>query len=144
MRWEDFARAAPELAGFGRQRLEGRIAYLATSRADGSPRVHPVSPILGGGYLLLFMYPTSPKGKDLQRDDRYALHCAVEDKEGGSGEFHVRGRARLVDAPEYWQAASPQGETLRQKYILFELGVDFAQSTVYTDDRPVHQRWSSA
>ena len=39
--WSQFAAAAPDLAAFGKQRLEKRIAYLATIRPDGSPRVHP-------------------------------------------------------------------------------------------------------
>jgi hypothetical protein len=41
--WSHLAAAMPDLASFGRQRLEGRIAHLATVRPDGSPRVHPVS-----------------------------------------------------------------------------------------------------
>ncbi|MCA1555037.1 MAG: pyridoxamine 5'-phosphate oxidase family protein, partial [Chloroflexi bacterium] len=74
--WANFAAAAPELAAFGAQRLHGSVAYLATIRPDGAPRVHPVTPIIGEGHLFVFMEPTSPKGKDLQRDNRYALHCA--------------------------------------------------------------------
>jgi hypothetical protein len=35
----------------------------------------------------------SVKGKDIQRDDRYPLHCSVEDSNGGEGEFYVRGHA---------------------------------------------------
>lgn len=42
--WTDFGAAAPNLESFGRQRLEGRVGYLATIRANGSPRVHPVAP----------------------------------------------------------------------------------------------------
>jgi hypothetical protein len=81
--WTDFAAEVPHLEVVGRRRLERRIAYLATIRADGSPRVHPVSPFIGGGCLALFMEPTSPKVADLRRDARYALHCSVEDNEGG-------------------------------------------------------------
>ena len=48
------------------------------------PRVHPVTPIVGSGKLFVFMEPTSPKGKDLMRDGRYALHCGIEgNNEGG-------------------------------------------------------------
>ncbi|MGH2405330.1 MAG: pyridoxamine 5'-phosphate oxidase family protein, partial [bacterium] len=52
------------------------MAYLATLRGDGAPRVHPVTPIVGEGRLFLFMEPTSPKGHDLRRDGRYALHSS--------------------------------------------------------------------
>jgi len=44
--WGEFAEA-PELAAFGEERFRAvRLAYLATVRADGSPRVHPFTPIL--------------------------------------------------------------------------------------------------
>jgi hypothetical protein len=96
--WTEFAKQAPELAEFGKTRFQSEVAYLGTLRADGSPRVHPVTPIIGDE-LFLFMEPTSPKGKDLQRDSRYTLHCSVEDSDGGEGEFYVRGRAKLIDDP---------------------------------------------
>ena len=96
--WLEFAQHAPELAEFGKARFQSGVAYLGTLRADGSPRVHPVTPIIGE-QLFLFMEPTSPKGKDLQRDARYTLHCSVEDSSGGDGEFYVRGRATLTDDP---------------------------------------------
>jgi hypothetical protein len=38
--WRKFEFAAPELAALGSARLTGRIAYFATIRADGAPRVH--------------------------------------------------------------------------------------------------------
>lgn len=88
--WEEFTQQAPELAVFGKARFESGVAYLGTLRADGGPRVHPVTPIIGE-HLFLFMEPTSPKGKDLQRNARYTLHCSVEDSSGGGGEFYVRG-----------------------------------------------------
>jgi len=62
--------------------------------------VHPVTPILGAGRLFVFMEPTSPKGHDLRRDGRYALHSAVRDTEGSNGEFIVTGKARLVSDPQ--------------------------------------------
>src|SRR5688572_17938176 len=91
--WEDFASAEPELAAYGEQRLKAGPAFLATVRADGLPRVHPVTPIIGEGHLLLFMEPTSPKGQDLQRGSGYALHCWVSNNEGGEGEFRLTGHA---------------------------------------------------
>jgi hypothetical protein len=51
--WSDFQTAAPDLAAFGQTRFANRVAYLATLRADGSPRLHPVTPIIGGGHLYL-------------------------------------------------------------------------------------------
>ena len=143
--WDEFERAAPELAAFGATRFSG-VAYLATVRADGAPRVHPVTPIVGEGRLMLYMEPTSPKGKDLQRDGRYQLHCAVENSGGGQGEFYVTGRARVVSEAEtdIWALAARVGYKPKPHYILFELGVESAFSTVYEAEEVVRRRWKAS
>lgn len=129
--WLEFSQQAPELAAFGAARFGSGVAYLATVRADGGPRVHPVTPIMGEE-LFLFMEPTSPKGKDLQRDGRFALHCAVEDSGGGGGEFYVRGRAQLTDDPlRREQAIRAASYAPQERYILFVLAVEFAFMNVY-------------
>lgn len=142
--WAEFARADPELAARGAERLHGQVAYLGTVRGDGSPRVHPVTPIVGDGRLFLFMEPTSPKGNDLRREPRYALHSAVADGSGGGGEFHLRGSARPVDDAAVRQAAvAAASYAPRERYVLFELEVDGAMLTVYADERPVRRRWGA-
>jgi hypothetical protein len=141
--WKEFTHQAPELAAFGQARFQSEVAYLGTVRADGSPRVHPVTPILGE-QLFLFMEPTSPKGKDLQRDPRYALHCSVEDSSGGGGEFYIRGRAALIDEPHVReQAVRASSYTPQDRYILFVLTVEFAFMNTYVGDQPTPRRWSS-
>src|SRR5512139_3782747 len=124
--WAEFTQHAPELAAFGESRFRSGVAYLGTLRADGGPRVHPVTPIVGE-QLFLFMEPTSPKGKDLQRDARYTLHCAVEDSSGGEGEFYVRGRAILTDDP-FMRAQAVKASTYapEDRYILFVLSIEYA------------------
>jgi hypothetical protein len=141
--WGDFESAAAELAAFGRERFaETDVAYLATVDADGAPRVHPVTPIIGGGHLFVFMEPTSPKGKDLQRGSRYALHCGVGGPDGGGGEFFIRGSAMLVSDPETRAVAVKSSSyNPQERYILFELGVDEASSTVYEGGKPKRKRW---
>ena len=141
--WLEFAQQAPELAEFGQARFQTGVAYLGTVRADGSPRVHPVTPIIGG-QLFLFMEPASPKGKDLQHDARYTLHCAVEDSNGGGGEFYVRGRAALIDDPlirEQAVRAAPYPP--QERYILFVLTIEFAFMNRYVDGHPNSRRWHS-
>src|SRR5690349_2055990 len=124
--WKEFARQAPELAEFGRKRFGSGVAYLGTLRVDGSPRVHPVTPIISDE-LYLFMEPTSPKGRDLERDNRYSLHCAVENMDGGEGEFYVRGRARRTNDPAIReQAVKAANYAPKDRYILFILTVEFA------------------
>lgn len=141
MSWSDFENAAPELAAFGAARLNGTVAYLATTRRDGAPRVHPVTPIIGEGRFFLFMEPTSPKAKDLQRDGRYAIHCAMTNSSGASGEFWCAGRAQLIDDATARALAAQLGYPPKEHYILFELDVDRAQSTVYQGN-PVRTQWN--
>src|SRR5687767_6093784 len=96
-RWGDFAAAEPELAAFVWERLRTAPAYLATVRADGAPRVHPVTPIATADGLYVFMEPTSPKGTDLRERGWFALHNAVPDNAGTGGEASLRGTGRAVD-----------------------------------------------
>jgi hypothetical protein len=139
--WKAFAQHAPDFADFGKARFQSEVAYLGTIRADGSPRVHPVTPIVGD-QLYLFMEPTSPKGKDLQRDARYSLHCSVEDSSGGGGEFYVRGRAKFTDDPLVReQAIRASSYTPQDRYILFILSVEFAFMNNYVDGKPDTRRW---
>ncbi len=143
MSWNTLATADPDLAAWGAARFDrSGVAYLATVRGDGAPRVFPVTPIIGDGRLFLFMEPTSPKGHDLQRDGRYALHCSVEDASGGGGEFFIAGRARVVDDRAMRQIATKAARfTPAERYILFELQLDHASSTIYDDGTPVRTRW---
>ena len=141
--WTEFARLAPELAEFGRARFQSGVAYLGSLRADGGPRVHPVTPILGG-QLFLFMEPTSPKGKDLERDPRYTLHCSVEDMSGGGGEFYVRGSAtRIHDPLIRAQAIAACSYTPEERYILFAFSVEFAFMNLYTEGQSNPRSWQA-
>ncbi|NDJ35173.1 MAG: pyridoxamine 5'-phosphate oxidase [Chloroflexi bacterium] len=142
--WRDFEAAAPDLAAFGKARFNGSVAYLATIRKDGSPRVHPITPIIGHGHLFVFMFPDSPKGHDLRRDPRYALHCGVEDSDGGGGEFIVHGRATPVEDPAVRAlAVDASSYTPKAVYVLFDLGIQRVLATRYVDGDPVRHRWSA-
>lgn len=142
MKWGEFETAAPELAAFGKARLHGKVAYLATTQKDGAPRVHPVTPEIGEGHLFVFMEPTSPKGKDLQRDGRFALHCAVSDTTGESGEFWCMGLATLILDPAVRAvAARISSYSPAARYILFELDIRRAQATVYENGGVVRTGW---
>ena len=144
MSWKNLEEKQPELAAFGAERLKDKVAYLATIRKDGSPRVHPLTPIIGQGHLFVFKEPTSPKGHDLRRDRRYAMHCSVSDNSGAGGEFIISGRARLVDNPELRALAVKLASySPNDRYILFEFGIENAASTVYLDDQAVRRHWKS-
>lgn len=143
--WGTFRAQDPALATIGRERLAGRVCYLATSRAtDGAPRVHPVTPVISEQRLFLFMEPTSPKGSDLDRDARYALHCGVEDESGGDGEFFVSGIAERVTDPSLRREATGAATySPEDRHVLFHLLVQRAMLRRYEAGAPVSQRWGS-
>jgi hypothetical protein len=145
IRWAAFAEAEPELAAFGAGRLGTPPAYLATLRSDGTPRVHPVTPVLTADGLYVFMEPTSPKGRDLRESGRYSMHNGVPDTDGTGGEFSVRGVAVPVDeAATRATAVEAASYSPADRYVLFELLVDEARCNGYGDvPLPEHRRWSA-
>ncbi len=142
MSWRIFEVQAPEIAAFGSARLNGKVAYLATIRKDGSPRVHPFTPIIGEGHFFAFMEPTSPKGHDLNRDGRFAIHCSVTDTSGESGEFIITGKAKQIHDPELRALATNVSSYVpAERYILFEFDIESAALTEYKEGEPVRDRW---
>jgi hypothetical protein len=90
--WEEFERSAPQCAAVAERVWPGitaldrgerappsmpcfRVAYLATVRTDGAPRLHPFCPILAAGMLFAAIPLSSPKGRDLRRDSRCVVHA---------------------------------------------------------------------
>ena len=74
--WSEFAAAEPRLADGIRALLYQYgpgLGYLATVRADGGPRVHPVCPGHHRRRPLLLRHRLA-QARDLERDGRYALH----------------------------------------------------------------------
>lgn len=142
MSWKILESEVPEIAEFAKARLYGKVAYLATIRKDGSPRVHPFTPIIGEGHFFIFMEPTSPKGHDLRRDPRYAIHCTVTDSSGESGEVIITGKAKFIDDPELRALAvkiCPYKPA--ERYILFEFHIESAMTTEYPGGEPVRKHW---
>ncbi len=143
--WIDLVDQAPALARFGAERMAIPPSYLATVRADGRPRVHPVTPIVAPMGLFLFMEPSSPKGSDLREGRPYALHTRVPDDAGTGGEFWITGHGQFIEDPvvqgDVAEAASydPQPH-----YVLFELTVLEARGNGYGDvPLPDPRRWSA-
>jgi len=95
MHWSEIERHQPHLADLGRQRLLGPgVVLVATIRRDGTPRLSPVEPFVMDGALWLSMMWDSTKATDLLRDPRILVHSVISSRDGGEGEFKVRGAAR--------------------------------------------------
>ena len=123
---------------------------VATVRADGGPRVHPMCPIISDDGLFAFLLP-SPKRADLHRDPRFAMHSFPADDNEDA--FYLTGTAapvgdadvrRTVEAQlieERSLRAAPPGLDAQE---LFEFALDRCLHTVtkgHGDLHPVFSRW---
>jgi hypothetical protein len=147
--WKEFAAAAPELARVGRSLLnqfDVGLAFLATIRKDGAPRLHPVCPVLSEDRLFVLITPESPKRHDLLRDGRYALQTFPQPKPG-SDEFYIAGRALVVDDPAARSAVLRDAKHMADpRETSFELWIDRVMHTRWEQEltpalRSVYQTW---
>jgi hypothetical protein len=150
--WKEFAAVEPDLADVGRSLLfqfKVGLAFLATVRKDGAPRLHPVCPVLSSDRLFVLIIPTSPKRHDLLRDGRYALQTFPQPKPG-SDEFYIAGKAVGVDDPAIRAAILRDAKHMADaSEIAFELWIDHVMYTrwenVLTPQMcSVHQKWRAA
>jgi hypothetical protein len=152
--WGAFAEQAPELAEAGRALLYQfgpGLAYLATVRPDGGPRLHPVCVNLVEGGLYSLVVP-SPKRLDLLRDGRFALHSfsspTVDD------EFFLAGRAIHHEnaslVAKVRTAQQVTGATTSDTEALFEYQLERALYSRYKPRGepdnwpPVYLKWAAA
>ena len=97
MSWPTFSNEAPELAGRVRSCFEAHLHHvLATLRRDGSPRVSGTEVRWYDGHVWLGSMPRSSKGRDLRRDERFALHSAPVDVELTDGDARISGAAEEI------------------------------------------------
>jgi hypothetical protein len=149
VKWSEFAQAEPAMAEAGLAQLFQHgvgLAFLATVRRDGGPRLHPVCPVLSNSRLYLFLLPQSPKRWDLERDGRFALQ-AFPQPCPDSNEFYVSGMAQRVEDPQSYSAVfSDAKHSASRDEVLFELLIERAMLTQWEgfgtpDFRSSHQKW---
>jgi Pyridoxamine 5'-phosphate oxidase len=142
--WARFTRAAPTLSRQVRELFEQygqAFGYLATVRADGGPRVHPVAPVITDGGLFCFALP-SPKRRDLERDGRYALHAYPA--EHSDDEAYLAGRAVAVASSDRRARLARLHRAAPDiNWRLFELTIEVAMVTrrYGPDAPPEHHIW---
>ena len=129
------------------------LAFLATVRSDGGPRVHPMCPLIAESGLFAFLIP-SPKRDDLLRDGRYAMHSFPADENEDA--FYLTGVAEPVAAGELRRQLQTQyldERRLREppkefdEQELFAFHVDRCLYTVTTghgDAEPRHRIWNAS
>ena len=114
MRWSEMEHSQPRLAELGRRRLLAPgVVLVVTIRRDGSARLSPVEPFLMDGDLWLSMMWQSRKAADLLRDPRVLVHNVITNRDGGEGEFKLRGTAQAeTDQPTQERYATEVGQQL--------------------------------
>lgn len=150
--WDVFASEAPDLARRGEALLfqfGPGMAFLATIRKDGAPRLHPLCPVIAKQRLYILISPDSPKRFDLLHDGRYALQAFPPPGDDATGEFYLTGRAALVEDPAVRdQVFRDAKHGTNPAELIFELLIDRAMYTTWekTADgvQPVRARWRSS
>ena len=149
--WKEFSKASPVLAQKGEEQLFQYgvgLAFLATVRSDGAPRLHPVCPVLSDSHLYVLILPKSPKRTDLEQDGRYALQAFPQDKPD-SDEFYISGQGKLIlDESIVSQVISDAKHHASPDEILFELMIDRAIHTYWEgfgtpDYHSTHTKWNA-
>lgn len=149
--WAEFESAAPDLAARGRALIYqygAPLGFLATVRPDGGPRVHPFCPVVAEGGLWAYILRHSPKGADLRRDARFALHAFppsdVDD------EFFVRGRAEPTEPDDALRtaivAAAAPATVGGEDEQLFQLHLERVMLATYERRPqwpPKYERWAA-
>jgi hypothetical protein len=146
--WAELEAQSPEIAAAGRRLLFHPgfgFGYLATVRADGGPRVHPVNPVIAAGRLWVFVVP-SRKLDDLRRDGRYALHSVGA--EDVNDELYLDGRARVVEDADGEVRAAAEAAChfpVPPHHVLVELDVARVLWAHYAEPPsfpPAYRRWA--
>ena len=147
--WSEFAGASPEIASEGRRRIEASgdaKVLLATVRGEDLPRIHPITVAIVDDRLYGFIIARSPKKLDLELDGRYALHTHLDP--AAPTEIALRGRARLVDAPdERDRVAVGWAFEVDDDYTLFEFSIEHAllgTRPTADDWPPVYTSWRAS
>ncbi|MFC4373185.1 pyridoxamine 5'-phosphate oxidase family protein [Nocardia halotolerans] len=91
--WSQFTAQAPSISALflRRHRATGNLCMLATLRADGSPRISPIEPMIFEDMLVLAGMPGTRKFDDLARDPRFCLHTATIDTNVSEGDAKLFG-----------------------------------------------------
>jgi hypothetical protein len=151
--WLAFRQQEPGMAAPERSLLYQHgvgLAFLATIRPDGRPRVHPMCPLISDDGLFAFIVP-SPKQRDLKRNGAYALHsfpCPTNEDA-----FYVTGQAGLVSDADRREALARQFVAEREAIgvaapseddALFQLDIESCLRTRtigHGDPSPDHRVW---
>jgi hypothetical protein len=151
--WAGLREARPDLEEAGRARFYQfgvGLAFLATVRPDGGPRLHPMCPVIDGDGLYGLLIP-SPKRDDLHRDGRYAMHSFPTDDNEDA--FSITGSAAVVNDRLAWDSVAarflqernwtePPDDFDEQELFAFDIERCLLTTTTgHGDAHPTHTVW---
>lgn len=151
--WAGLREERPDLEEAGRARFYQfgvGLAFLATVRPDGGPRLHPMCPVIDGDELYGLLIP-SPKRDDLHRDGRYAMHSFPTDDNEDA--FSITGSAAVVNDRLAWDSVAarflqerkwtePPDDFDEQELFAFDIERCLLTTTTgHGDPHPTHTVW---
>ena len=155
--WQEFAASQPALAEAGRElfmQFGVGLAFLATVRRDGAPRLHPICVIFDDALYGLII--PSPKLADLKRDGRCALHSYPREEDEDAfyltGHAVVRDDSRLRESAIAAFLAQPgrEGPSPAAEHFASQTLVEFliescllTRTTGHGDPSPQHTVWKA-
>jgi hypothetical protein len=130
--------AEPEFAARVRAAFDAHgHKFLATLRADGSPRISGIEASFVGGQLWLAGMPGSVKFVDMRRDPRVALHSGSDEPDEFKADAKVAGRAvevtGLAERTAFAEAKSVPPE--HAGFELFRIDLDQVVLTALNDEK---------
>ena len=111
--------------------------FLATLRADGSPRISGIEMNFVGGEPWLAGMPASAKFGDLRRDPRFALHSGSSEPKDFTGDAKLSGRAHQVtdDAERAAFAKQAGGAAQHMDFELFRVDLEQVVLVALNDEK---------
>jgi hypothetical protein len=111
--------------------------FLATLRADGSPRISGIEMHFVDGEPWLAGMPGSVKFADLRRDPRFALHSGSDEPDAFTADAKLAGRAAEVTAPDVRQRYVVEAGVPEELggFVLFRVDVDQVVLTALNDQK---------
>jgi Pyridoxamine 5'-phosphate oxidase len=128
----------PEFAARVRAAFDAHAhKFLATLRADGSPRISGIEMSFVAGEPWLAGMPESVKFADLRRDPRFALHSGSAEPDAFEADAKLSGHATEVTADgelrRFAEAAGLAPENM--DFVLFRVDLDQAVLVALNDEK---------
>jgi Pyridoxamine 5'-phosphate oxidase len=125
--FSDVVTEEPEFADRVRKAFDAHgHKFLATLRADGSPRISGIEMRFVSGEPWLAGMPRSAKFEDLRRDPRFALHSGSAEPDAFDADAKLSGRAtEVIDQDERSSYATAAGvPSAPMAFELFRIDLD--------------------